>query len=91
MAWQSGLKAFIKKQGEKTLDQVANDVKTNTFYTTPVKTGRLRRSIHIIKRKMSRLIGSNVPYAYWVEMGTRKMAPRSYLRRALRKTRLMRK
>ena len=62
------------------------DVKISAFYTTPVKTGRLRNSIHIIRMKRRRLIGSTVPYAFWVEMGTRKIAPRAYLRRALRKT-----
>ena len=51
----------------------------------PVKTGALRDSIYQTtdKTDLVSYIGSEKPYAFYVEMGTRKFAPRAYLRRAL--------
>jgi HK97 gp10 family phage protein len=54
----------------------------------PVRTGRLRASItHSLEhdaRGIYATVGSNVHYAIYVEMGTRHMRARSYLRPALR-------
>lgn len=46
----------------------------------PVKTGNLRRSIHMepVDRTHA-LVGTDVEYAPYVEYGTRKMAARPYL------------
>lgn len=52
-----------------------------------VRTGRLRSSIsHVIGKDQAGLyadIGSNVEYAAWVELGTRRARPYPYLRPAL--------
>lgn len=52
-----------------------------------VRTGRLRSSIsHVLGRDAEGLyadIGSNVEYAGWVELGTRRSRPYPYLRPAL--------
>ncbi len=57
----------------------------------PVDTGRLRASItHALNRDAKGLvayIGTNVAYAIFVELGTRYMRARSYLRPALRSAR----
>lgn len=53
----------------------------------PVDTGRLRASItHTVGRDGQGIVGTvgtNVTYAVFVELGTRHMAPRPYLRPAL--------
>lgn len=52
-----------------------------------VRTGRLRSSIsHVIGKDAQSVyadIGSNVEYAAWVELGTRRAKPYPYLRPAL--------
>lgn len=52
-----------------------------------VRTGRLRASIsHVIGKDEAGVyadIGSNVEYAAWVELGTRRARPYPYLRPAL--------
>lgn len=51
----------------------------------PVRTGRLQRSLGYKMRGMTLVVGSfGVPYALPVEVGTSKMAPRSYLLPALK-------
>jgi HK97 gp10 family phage protein len=81
--------AFIAKVhailGDK-LEESAEIVKTNAQIECPVKTGRLRNSIDETTDKtiLKSYIGtSDVPYAYFVEVGTRKMTPRKYLRKGL--------
>lgn len=49
----------------------------------PVKTGTLRRSITRVIERRRAIVGSNVEYAPFVEMGTSKMTARPYLRPAL--------
>lgn len=51
-----------------------------------VQTGLLRASIHWLKpRPFMRLIGTNLAYGYFLEVGTSKMAARPYLRPAFKK------
>jgi HK97 gp10 family phage protein len=56
-----------------------------------VLTGRLRDSItHEIEEQLWDIIGrvgTNVEYARYLELGTKKMAPRPYLRRAIEENR----
>jgi phage gpG-like protein len=49
----------------------------------PVKTGTARRSITRLIEKRRALVGSNVEYFPFIEMGTIKMAAHAPLRRAL--------
>ncbi len=49
----------------------------------PVRTGRLRNSIsHKVVDENTAVIGTNVEYAPFVELGTRRAAARPYLRPA---------
>ncbi len=84
--WENNLKRFVEQQGEKHLLKKANEVKTVAATLCPKKTGALASSIAIVpinKKKIK--IGSDLPYAFFVEMGTSKMAPRGFLRQALRR------
>lgn len=49
----------------------------------PVKTGTARRSITHKVGKRRAVVGSNVSYFKWIEMGTRKMSAFAPLRRSL--------
>lgn len=70
---------------------VANEVKRATFSIeadakakVPVRTGTLRRSI--VSRfeggGMRGIVGPSVKYGLWVEVGTRRMAARPFMRPA---------
>jgi hypothetical protein len=67
--------------------EIGDVVKDNAKAICPVKTGKLRDSIHKIvipdPEIPSVKIGSQVEYAWFIEMGTRKIAPRAFLRRGL--------
>lgn len=71
---------------------------TNRFYTASapgeapaVATGRLRQSIQAqIERReggVVGMVGSGLDYAVYLELGTRAMAPRSFLRPAVEEAR----
>lgn len=49
----------------------------------PVDTGRLRNSINHATDEDSAYIGTNIEYAPYVELGTRKMQAKPYLRPAV--------
>lgn len=66
---------------------VSNDAKVKA----PVKTGNLRRSIHVGDEASGGdwaecSVGTDVEYAAFVELGTSKMAARPYLRPAVEST-----
>jgi HK97 gp10 family phage protein len=85
MSWERGLKKFAEQAGKKALSDFSMDVEKNAKINAPVKTGALRDSIKT-KMKingMSSRIGSDLDYALYVEVGTKKMSPRAYLRKAL--------
>ena len=67
---------------------MSNDAKAKA----PVKTGNLRRSIHVGDEASGPdwaecAVGTNVEYAPFVELGTSKMAARPFLRPAAESTR----
>jgi len=50
----------------------------------PVRTGRLKNSIHILKQKeLERIIRADTEYAIFVEFGTSRMAAQPFIRPAL--------
>lgn len=72
--------ADIKKEFEKELIESANAVIESTYPITPVKSGRLRDSITRSEVSDNTItVGTDVEYAVFVELGTRKMSPRFYL------------
>ena len=86
MSWQNNLKRFTEKQGEKYLLKKAEEVRTEAAINSPVRTGALQSSISLVPVSKTKVrVGSSLFYAWWVEMGTSKMAPRANIRRALRK------
>jgi HK97 gp10 family phage protein len=60
------------------------DVEAKAKERVPVKTGTLRRSIHAVFENggLTGLIGPSVLYGKFVELGTRHMAARPYMRPA---------
>lgn len=59
--------------------EIVEEAKVNA----PVKTGNLRDSIHYDVDGETVKVGSDVPYAAYVEFGTFKMEPQPYLRPAV--------
>lgn len=78
-------KGPVGKQLRKTGIRVHNKAKRYC----PVDTGRLRSSIRStqpfeeVHRRLVVRVGTNVDYAAYVELGTRYMSARPFLRRAL--------
>lgn len=69
----------------KCLAESGQLVKDEAKNNCPVKTGALRDDISasVETNELQAIIGNSLDYAPYVELGTRKMAPRAYLRRAL--------
>jgi len=67
------------------LEESAEVVEMSAKNECPVITGTLQDSItHVTDRQdLVAKVGSNVEYAYFVEMGTRRFSPRAYLRKGL--------
>jgi HK97 gp10 family phage protein len=67
--------------------QSSEVIEQNAKLECPVVTGRLQqsiqRSVEVNGDIMKSTISANTPYAWMVEMGTSKMAPRAFLRRGL--------
>lgn len=69
------------------MDRVGRKVQSDAKNNAPVNTGALRNSIFLKRDGIdgtSRLIGSDIKYARYLELGTRFIAPIAFLRRALR-------
>jgi HK97 gp10 family phage protein len=66
------------------LDELGQQIEDDAKGYCPVVTGKLRDSIkHTVNpEEYSVKIEATAPYAYYVEAGTVKMAPRAYMRQA---------
>ena len=62
--------------------KAAYDTEADAKLLCPVKTGTLRGSIKTQIDGASATVTASTEYAWYVEYGTRKMAPRSFMRRA---------
>ena len=68
---------------DRALEIIGGKAESYAKALCPVDTGRLRNSItHQQYYENTEIIGTNVEYAPYVELGTRKMAARPYLRPA---------
>jgi phage gpG-like protein len=76
---------------QRALDLVGERVSSNVAQITPVDTGALRNSISHRTMKDAVLIGSNLKYALYVEVGTIKMRAanrgKGYLRYGIQQSR----
>lgn len=70
--------------GEK-LEESAEVVRDAAKEICPVRTGKLQNSIeeNTDKDELVATVGSDVEYAPYVELGTRKMPPKAFLRGGL--------
>lgn len=78
------VKAGMKRAIEAALEECGLVGESYAKRACPVDTGRLRNSItHTVNGgEKAAYIGTNVEYARYVELGTRKMAAQPYLRPA---------
>lgn len=69
------------------MEKVVRRVLIEARHNAPVKTGRLKKSItgHVENFGTKGVIRSDVSYARYVEYGTRYIAPRYYIKRAIDK------
>ena len=71
----------LKRRIPVALEAVGGEAEGDVKLRTPVDTGRLRNSItHMMEGDDTVVIGTNVEYAAYVEMGTRKMDAQPYLK-----------
>lgn len=82
------IKARLREAGRRGVNDTLTDAVLAGFQNAPVRTGRLRESIRSAPATVeaTRIVGEfgsyGVPYAIFVEIGTRKMAGQFYIRRA---------
>jgi HK97 gp10 family phage protein len=80
------IKKYAEVQGEEYLVKKVVAITTDVGAMAPVQTGKLRDSIHYEQlNKLHYQIGSDLPYAVYVEYGTRNMAPQPFLLPAVRR------
>jgi HK97 gp10 family phage protein len=77
----------LQAELDSVMDQAAQYVHDTAITLVPVRTGRLKSTIHIEKgdEPLTRIVkagGSEAPYAPFVEYGTRKMAAQPFMRPA---------
>lgn len=77
-------KDALPKQIEQALIAIGLNAESHAKEECPVDTGRLRNSIthEVDMSEQAAIIGSNVEYAAYVELGTSKQKPQPYLRPA---------
>jgi HK97 gp10 family phage protein len=73
----------VQGASNRALEIIGGKAESYAKALCPVRTGRLRNSItHQQYDEETEIIGTNVEYAPHVELGTRRMAARPYLRPA---------
>lgn len=73
----------VQEATDRALEIIGGKAESYAKALCPVDTGRLRNSItHAQEDEDTEIIGTNVEYAPFVELGTVKMAARPYLRPA---------
>lgn len=72
-----------KSSIEKALERIGLRAERNAKSYCPVDTGRLRNSISHATDDTRAVIGTNVEYAPYVELGTSKRSPHAYLKPAV--------
>lgn len=80
---QASLKAV--RQAQRAVAKAAYDVEAKAKQAAPVDTGALRSSIStsLTADSLTADIGPTVHYGIYLELGTRRMAPRPYMEPAL--------
>ena len=83
----TNLKALITAP-EVALGAISRQIRNDARSFCPVDTGRLRESIHVSSQRgrdqaLTFTIHSYVPYAVYQEYGTRHIAPRAFMGKAL--------
>jgi HK97 gp10 family phage protein len=80
---RSSVDAHVSAATARALEIIGGKAEGYAKAICPVDTGRLRNSItHQQYDETTEVIGTNVEYAPFVELGTHKMAERPYLRPA---------
>lgn len=74
--------AALEKAKARALEYCGEIAESYAKALCPVDTGNLRNSITHMRKDDDEYIGTNVEYGPYVELGTRKMAARPFLRPA---------
>lgn len=77
------IKKEVQEAIETAMEQIGISAETYAKMNCPVDTGRLRASISHDSDENTVIVGTNVEYAKYVELGTSKMKPRPYLKPAM--------
>jgi len=81
---RAAVSAAVSEAKKRALEIIGGKAESYAKQLCPVKTGRLRGSItHEQADDSTELVGSNVHYAPYVELGTYKMNGKAYLRPAV--------
>lgn len=83
----AGFQEFLDANVRDLLKHLGEEVAVDAKAACPVRTGRLRDSIDSRVEGDTAVVFSDVPYAAYVEEGTRHMAAEPYFRPALYKPR----
>lgn len=79
------LNGMIQAEAMRIVRRRAFDVLSHSRARVPVKTGHLKNSSHVRSTERSAVISYSANYAAFVELGTRYVQPRPYLRPAFDK------
>lgn len=80
--FQAAMRQFdsgMQRRVHSALVSWAVDVKVAAMQKVPVKTGYLRSKIYAVIKEWVAEIGADATYAYFVEMGTKRMRAQPYL------------